>query len=279
MIKRLLRSAVYAVPGTQALWMRLNDAAGRGEPVQFSGWGMTTKTSPPWADDADPVAKEFIAVNADVIDRVASGALRLSQFNSVQDKARQLRELMWRHYIVFWSARYASQAIAPSEVGLVECGVCDGLTAYFAMSAAARAGAFKAFLYDAWQAMTSERLLDSEQASAGQYAYLSLDNTRRNLARFEGSTTFVKGFIPDSFAGDSAPSTVAWLHIDLNAALPTEAALRVLFDRVLPGGVILFDDYGWPGWHDTKVTIDGFLDGKRGLLLPVPTGQAMFFKH
>jgi len=278
MIKRLLRSAVYAMPGTQALWVRLNDAAGRGEPVRFSGWGMTTKTSPPWADDADALAKEFMAVNAEVTGRVASGALRLSQFNSVQDKARQLRELMWRHYLVFWSARYASRTVAASEINLTECGVCDGLTAYFAMSAAAGTGSYKAFLYDAWQAMTGDRLLDSEQSLAGQYAYLSLDNTRRNLAPFAGAATFVKGFVPDSFA-DCTPSTIAWLHIDLNAARPTEAALRVLFDRVLPGGVILFDDYGWPHWHDTKVAIDRFLGDKRGLLLPMPTGQAMFFKH
>jgi hypothetical protein len=42
---------------------------------------------------------------------------------------------------------------------------------------------------------------------------------------------------------------------------------------------VLFDDYGWSGYQDTKVAVDAFFAGKRGVLLPMPTGQAIFFKH
>jgi len=181
--------------------------------------------------------------------------------------------------VVFWSARYASQATTSPVKHLVECGVCDGLTAYYAMSAVKQSWRFKAFLYDAWEGMKAEFLLESEKAAAGAYSYLSLDATKRNLRPFDDDVVFIKGFIPDSFQHASLPSEIAWLHIDLNSAPPTAAALTALFDSISSGGVILFDDYGWPGWHDTKVAIDRFFDGKRGILLPMPTGQAIFFKH
>jgi methyltransferase family protein len=279
-VKRMLRKMIYTVPGTQALWVGLNRAVGREGRSAFSGWGMATFATPPWhAGQGDELASDFSIVNSDVIASVRRGQFRLSQFDEVQDKTKKLHELMWRHYVVFWSARYASRATASPVNNLVECGVCDGLTAYFAMNAVKGDGPFKAFLYDAWEGMKAEYLLETEHGAVGNYSYLSLENTRRNLAAFEGASVFVKGLIPESFDTAGTPSEVVWLHIDLNASLPTTAALNALFDKILPGGVILFDDYAWPGFHDTKVAVDRFFDGKRGVLLPMPTGQAMFFKH
>src|SRR5712691_11360785 len=106
---------------------------------------------------------------------------------------------MWRQYMVFWSARYAVKTARSPLKTRVECGVCDGLTAYFAMSGVKGHGPFKAFLYDAWEGMKAEHLLESERSAAGNYSFLSIENTRRNLAAFAGETIFVKGFIPASF--------------------------------------------------------------------------------
>jgi hypothetical protein len=278
--KRALRSMVYTVPGTQAAWIRLNDLLGRGPRKAFAGWGMVTEALPPWADGGgDALSRDFVAVNAEVVERVERGEFRLSQFNDVQDKPRKLRELMWRHYVVFWSARYAASATPAPVKTLVECGVCDGLTAFYAMHAAKAVGPFRAYLYDAWEGMKAEYLLESEAASAGSYSYLSIENTKKNLAAFDRDAVFVKGFIPESFSTGGVPADVAWLHIDLNASIPTAAALETLFDRILPGAVILFDDYAWGGYQDTKVAVDRFFLGRPGLLLPMPTGQALFFRH
>ena len=37
---------------------------------------------------------------------------------------------------------------------------------------------------------------------------------------------------------------IAFLHIDVDCYEPTAAALEHLFERVVPGGVVVFDDYG-----------------------------------
>ena len=143
---------------------------------------------------------------------------------------------MWRHYIVFWAARYAPLG------NFVECGACDGLTAYFALSA--RQGA--AYLYDAWEAMKDEDLRESKKKHAGDYGYLSLEMTRKNLGMFAERVNLIKGFIPQSFV--STPGNVSLLHIDLNSSAPTTASLKEFYDKILPGGIILFDDYGWRGY-------------------------------
>lgn len=275
--KRLLRNLIYKLPYAEALWPRLHLAFGGGQ--TFSGWGMVTSALPPWqGDDGDDLARRFKKVDREVVSRVVSGTFRLSQFSDAHDQARLLKQLMWRHYIVFWSARFAARATASPVKTLVECGVCDGLTAYYAMSAMADSGPFNAFLYDAWEGMKADYLLESEKSIAGSYAYLSVENTANNLSDFAKHSQFVKGFIPESFETGGIPPELVWLHIDLNASQPTTAALEALFDRIPPGGVILFDDYGWGAHRDTKTAVDRFFATRAGLLLPMPTGQAMFFK-
>jgi len=187
--------------------------------------------------------------------------------------------LRWRHYIVFWTARWAATVPASSAPNFVECGVCDGLTAYFALRAIPDRRDFKIFLYDAWEGMKSEYLLQGEQRLAGSYSHLSLEQTQRNLAAFSSGAVFNRGFIPQSFRETQSPSSVAWLHLDLNSAIPILAALEFFFEKMPPGGVILFDDYGWHGYAETRAVIDKFFAQKTGLHLPLPTGQSIYFKR
>jgi O-methyltransferase len=269
-IKRTFHKALGAVPGAESAWIALNRIVGRWPGPAFSGWGMTTHTLPPWLNGGgDSLTRDFIQMHQELLGRVRNGQFHLSQFADAPDKIRVLDGLMWRHYLVFWSARSAAQTTAAETKTLVECGVCDGLTAYFAMRALQGRFPYKAALYDAWESIDTP---------SGNYASLALESTRGNLRDFERETTFVKGFLPESFAAAPLPSDVVWLHIDLNAAAPTVAVLENLYDRMPPGAVILFDDYGWRDYQDTKRAIESFVGGKQGMLLPVPTGQALFFK-
>jgi hypothetical protein len=153
----------------------------RGPPITFSGWGMTNFTSPPWSSQNSSDIAAFEATDALVKKAVASGRIRLSQFAG-QDVARMIDILKWRHYIVYWTAAHAVRSTGGDTGRLVECGVCDGMSIYYAMSAAKNAGMpFHAWLYDAWASMKAERLLAGEQHHAGDYHYLNLDQTKANL--------------------------------------------------------------------------------------------------
>lgn len=56
----------------------------------------------------------------------------------------------------------------------------------------------------------------------------------------------VKGNVFDTlpkYLSDNPETRLAILHLDMDVKEPTEFALDLLYDRVVPGGIIVFDDY------------------------------------
>ena len=110
-------------------------------------------------------------------------------------------------------------------LGLIECGVCNGMTAYFAMQALEGTQLFRCSLYAVWAEMKTEYLLSEETKVAGVYGHLSLESTIQNPTMFRKECSFVKGYIADSFTSTEVSSEVDWLHLDLNFAISVTAAL------------------------------------------------------
>ncbi len=77
---------------------------------------------------------------------------------------------------------------------------------------------------------------------------------------------------------NSAPNEISYLHIDVNSAKTTNEILSFFYPRLVIGGVILFDDYGWTAYNETRKNIDKFLLDKDGILFISPTGQGIFYK-
>lgn len=287
-VRTKIRDITYRqFPYLYNIWAKVNGFLGREvTPIYvlpFSGWGMTTATLPPWHERGrDELANDFFKTHQALVDRIKSGAMNLSQFkNEIGDDAniaKVVSELMWRHYIVFWTASFAAKAGHDEKLNIVECGVADGLTSYFAMNAliSQNKSSFHCFLYDSWEGMREELLTTEEESNKGRYSYLSVGNTKNNLEEFKDNLTFNKGFIPESLSASTNPEKIVWLHIDLNSSAPTTAALEFFYDRIQRNGVILFDDYA--GYVDTKKAVDAFFRNKSGILLPLPTGQAIYFK-
>ena len=84
--------------------------------------------------------------------------------------------------------------------------------------------------------------------------------------------------MPESFALAS-PQKIAFLHVDLNSPAAEKAALEVLFDRVVTGGYVVFDDYGWFAARKQKEAIDAFFAPRGYSVLELPTGQGLVIKR
>lgn len=260
------------LPWLQPLLRRINLLVRVRPPVRFRGWGMTTEHALPWDDAHD----------GEVFRRARADVRRFGFTGEAGIDTASLDPLDWRHWIVTWAARYAVTFTDAGE--FVECGVADGTTAYYALSVVAAEdgppGARRFHLYDAWTAMRAEQLSDSEQIQAGRYARLSQAVTRRNLERFADALVWHVGHLPASLTADPpAPARVAYVHCDLNASAPTVAACEFFWQRLVPGGIMLFDDYGWLGFEDTKEAVDAFFAGRPGLMVKFPTGQAAFLRR
>ena len=238
----------------------------------FNGWGLTTTdTIPPWENKINKENFFFNEANSQLIDLVDKKEFRLTQFDYKNtDYKKILNELAWRHYIIFNSVLLASKNISSNNMNLAECGVCDGLTIYFAIKACEISNiAKKAFLYDSWETLADDKL-------RFKYDYLNIDITKKDLDCFQEDLVFNKGLIPNIFKTARNPSEVSWLHIDLNSADATKSSLDFFYEKLISGGIILFDDYG--GFEDTRKVIDNFFNGKDGHFINYPTGQGVFIK-
>ena len=99
--------------------------------------------------------------------------------------------------------------------------------------------------------------------------------------RFEGysQVTLIKGLIPESFK-QGCPQKISYLHIDLNNAESEIATLEHLFDRIVPGGIIILDDYEWSGPYSAqKIAEDKWLGQRNYRVFPLPTGQGIVLKR
>lgn len=243
----------------------------RPSPISFTGWGMTTQHALPWDDEHDWL--EFRQAMED--------AERLN----TDLTADQLSTLAWRHWVVMFAVRHSlrfAQRDPATLPQLVECGVQSGLTAFFSLRETdhlRRDSGYEMHLYDSWGPMRASELLESEKWNVGRYSDNSLDVTKENLREFENHTVYHVGYIPEIFESksDHPKGPVIYLSIDLNSAGPTVGACDFFLPRMPKAGVILFDDYGNPGYRDTKLHLDKYLADQSGDLLKLPTGQAIFF--
>jgi len=214
--------------------------------ARFSGLGMVTEHELPWVD-------EF---NGEIFRKASEDIKKKFQFKSGNQDITNIDELLWRHWNVSTATRYAINFSNPIEYNFVECGVGDGVTALFTLreiSGQQKIGKFRMHLYDAWNIMRKEQLLESELADVHDYGDLDINTTRKNLSEFENYLVFHQGYIPASFkTSPEAPNSILYLHVDLNSAKATLNSLEFFFPRLVSEGVILFDDYGWIGFNDTK---------------------------
>jgi hypothetical protein len=64
----------------------------------------------------------------------------------------------------------------------------------------------------------------------------------------------------------------------MNNADAEIGALEVLFERMVPGAVLILDDYGWLGYRAQKLAEDPWLAKYGYRVLEMPTGQGLLIK-
>lgn len=237
--------------------------------LNFIGWGMATEHQVPWNDEYN--WKSFREACIDVKQNFQLSPSSPSSPVNIDD-------LKWRHWVVSYAVRKAIKFARAESYNFVECGVGDGLTAFFALREIRENGIMNKstfHLYDAWQAMEKKRLENAEQSLSGQYHSLSLERTHSNLQEFKEHIVYHVGYIPETLSVN-APASISFLHIDLNSSRATLAALEFFLPRLVHNGVILLDDYGFFNFNETKQLVDKFFSNKPGVLEKLATGQAIY---
>lgn len=185
-------------------------------------------------------------------------------------------DVRYRAYVIQWAVSQARNV----EGDFVECGTYDAKAATFILHLEdLRARGRKFLLFDTFEGIPAEYLTENELRNgfAGMYADVSIDAVRHKLRDYLDIVEFHIGAVPETLKGLSC-GPVAFLHLDMNAAKPTRAALEYFYPLLQLGGVIVFDDYGWKGYEDQRQEVDDFFRGRSEKIFALPTGQGLVVK-
>ena len=109
---------------------------------------------------------------------------------------------------------------------------------------------------------------------AGSYG-ASLDEVKNSLSDFP-NVNYLKGWVPEIL--DQIPDKKSWkfVHIDLDLYTPIKGAFEFFSKNMVPGGIILFDDYGSLYWPGARKAVDEVASRAGGNLVLLSTGQAFW---
>jgi hypothetical protein len=173
----------------------------------------------------------------------------------------------------------------PLEGCVAECGCASGLSSFLLCSRLKQHD--RAFdgagyeIYDSFQGLSEPQAEDAlepgadelvaQTAVAGRFAF-PVERVQRTLSAFP-KVTYGPGWIPQAFPKDDRRYRFA--HVDVDLYQPTLASFEYFWPRLVPGGVMVCDDYNWGG---AKRAVEEFSAAVGALFTVTPNTQAVFTK-
>ncbi len=184
-------------------------------------------------------------------------------------------KIHWRVHVACWAAARG----ATLEGDFVECGVYKGFLSRIAMDYVGFGKLPKTFyLMDTYEGLSDKCISAGERENgmkAGGYdpSYEFVVNTFKDYKNVK----VIKGTIPDTLS-EVTSDKVAYLSIDMNCVIPEIAAAEYFWDKLVPGAVIVLDDYGFDRHIAQKLAFDEFAKKQNISILSLPTGQGLIVK-
>ncbi len=125
-------------------------------------------------------------------------------------------------------------------------------------------------LFDTFEGMP-ETDPDRDLHKHGDFADTSEASVRSYLSGFT-NVNIVAGLIPDSLRVVS-DRTFSFVHIDLDIYCAIKSACEFFYPRLVSGGTLLFDDYGFPSCPGARAAVEEFFADKPEIALVMPTAQ------
>jgi O-methyltransferase len=123
------------------------------------------------------------------------------------------------------------------------------------------------WLFDSFQGLPEPEERDGEKAQKGYFpGYCKGDQQKareafRNLGLSDNTYRIIPGWF-DETLHNAHVTEIALLHIDADWYDSVRTVLDAFYDKVVPGGIIVFDDYGY--WEGCQRAVQDFFD-TRGL--------------
>ena len=232
---------------------------GPGTPITFNADGLATVHAAEFIDE--PKFAEAARLGMATADTTAFAGAHLE----------------WRIFVCCWAAAHARHL----DGDFVECGVNTGIFSRAAMHyidfAAMPDRRF--YLLDTYEGLVEALLSEQELATgraANRYYFDCYQQVCETFAPFANARV-IRGMVPDTLPQIDT-DRVAYASIDMNCVAPEIAAGEYLWPRLVPGAVVVLDDYGWRAHILQKRAWDAFALAHGVKILAMPTGQGLMIK-
>jgi O-methyltransferase len=177
-----------------------------------------------------------------------------------------------------WVLASLLQQVLPLGGEVWECGVYRGGTARLLAETMAEAmlAPPPLRLFDTFAGMPAVDAV-ADRHMAGDFA----DTSESGVAAFVGHAAFVTthaGRIPETLAGHEH-ARLAFVHVDVDIKHSVHDCCAFAWPRLVPGGVMVFDDYGFASCPGAREAVDAFFADAKAVPLVLPTGQAIVWKR
>jgi len=188
-------------------------------------------------------------------------------------------KMFWRLHVALWCASQAQNL--PGD--FVECGVWRGFLATAIMNYIPWPIDNKQFyLFDTWEGLDERYLTEKERNNQAKLEHFKpyyanqYEAVKKHFSNYR-NVQLVKGSVPETLDLVKIDA-VSYLSLDMNCASPELFAAEHFWEKLVPGGMMLLDDYGFVSYEEQKKGFDRFAARKGFEVLALPTGQGLMIK-
>lgn len=207
-------------------------------------------------------------------------------FNSLYEKAQKKTQMQnsdnlfrkERHYTLNQLIEKTKQLTGD----VAECGCWRGLSAYQSATRLKNRN-FKGtfYLFDSFEGLSDfgkEDISSFKKNDESRQKEFSCgeDIVKKNLQEFD-FIEYKKGWIPEKFP-EVANNKFKFVHIDVDMYQPILDSINFFYERTVPEGIIVFDDYGYNYFPGAKKAVDEFMHDKDDFFIALSSGQAYMIK-
>ena len=195
------------------------------------------------------------------------------------DRKKQIKhfqEITLASELNLWSIYQSLKYINDEKIDgdIVECGVYNGNTLAFIGEINDELNLNKRIWgYDTFNGFVENSFTDKDidfktgkkVKSVSADIFYSLDDVKKNIIQNNNKNfqkyTLIEGDILETLnIKDNVPNKISFLRLDTDIYKTTKKQLEILYDKLVPGGVLHIDDYGiCPG---VKTAVDDFFSNK-----------------
>jgi len=188
-------------------------------------------------------------------------------------------DIEWRIHVLCWAAQHAVHL----EGDFADCGVHTGIFARAVMNYVDfNKYNKKYYLLDTFNGLderysTGEELIrNTAMGYDKEDPQLLFNQVKETFKNF--NVNIIPGTVPETLVNVDSDK-ICYLSLDMNCVAPEIAALDFFWDKMVSGGIIIFDDYGYANsTNDQKNAHDKFARSKNVEILTLPTCQGLLIK-